>query len=56
LAVALDARGFDGVTRATARPSPWTRGDTAWAAGGAGIAAAVTAASVALGSWQWFAG
>jgi energy-coupling factor transport system permease protein len=55
LALALDARGFDGATRATARPSAWTRSDTAWAVGGVGAAAAITVASIALGSWRWFA-
>jgi len=56
LAVALDARGFDGARRATARPSAWTGADTAWTAGGVAAAAAVTATSLVLGAWQPFLG
>ena len=52
LAVALDARGFDAVTRANSRPSPWTGADTGWLAGGVLTAAAVTVVSAALGAWQ----
>lgn len=52
LAVALDARGFDGARRATARPSAWTSADSTWVAGGVAAAAAVTAASAALGGWS----
>lgn len=56
LAVALDARGFDGARRATARPSAWTTADSAWAMGGVAVAAAVGAASAALGGWSPFIG
>ena len=56
LAVALDARGFDGARRATARPSEWSRTDTAWTAGGFVVAGVVTAMSIALGAWQPFFG
>ena len=34
LSVALDARGFDGARRASARPSSWTAQDWGWCAGG----------------------
>lgn len=34
LSVALDARGFDGARRASARPSSWTVLDWGWCAGG----------------------
>lgn len=56
LAVALDARGFDRADRATSRPSAWTRPDLGWAVGGVVVAVAVTATSVALGSWQPISG
>lgn len=41
LATALDARGFDTLRRATARPSRWTRIDTTWCVSGVIIAAAI---------------
>jgi len=41
LATALDARGFDTLRRATARPSRWTGIDTTWCASGVIIALAI---------------
>lgn len=52
LAVALDARGFDGADRATSRPSSWTTGDTLLLLGGVAVAIAVVAVSLAAGAWD----
>jgi len=52
LALALDARGFDGARRATSRPSAWLVTDSAWTLGGVAVGVAVVAGSVALGGWD----
>jgi energy-coupling factor transport system permease protein len=52
LALALDARGFDGAKRATARPSAWTRTDTAWVATSCLAAALIVFGSWVLGGWD----
>ncbi|HVQ88920.1 MAG TPA: energy-coupling factor transporter transmembrane component T [Actinomycetes bacterium] len=52
LATALDARGFDGAKRATARPSAWTRTDTALTIASAVLGGLVVWGSVALGVWD----
>jgi len=53
LAAAMDARGFDsGRRRSTARPQVVLPADRLLVAGALAVAAAATAVSVALGTWQ----
>jgi len=52
LATALDARGFDTLRRATARPSIWTIRDTTWCLSGLIASALIMAITVTSGSWH----
>jgi energy-coupling factor transport system permease protein len=52
LATAMEARGFGGSRRTWARPSRLRPADALVVAGGAGIAAAATAAGLAAGTWR----
>lgn len=52
LAVALDARGFDGALRATSRPSEWRTSDTWWTVGSFAAAALVVVLSIRWGAWD----
>ncbi|MDQ1292139.1 MAG: energy-coupling factor transport system permease protein [Actinomycetota bacterium] len=53
LATAMEARGFGASPHRTwARPSPFTRSDTAFCLGGLALALLATAAGTATGSWH----